>query len=135
MKRQRGLSPQRRGLSPNYAMYNFANEFSNNQATALQVMGMEFLHLEQRENVAPPSTFASAITDVLFDSFMTLASALGGDRGTLITDARNIVNSELGGDISPAMPTIFALPTIVEKLQDDAKKIGGDNSYQINIGV
>ena len=29
----------------------------------------------------------------------------------------------------------FALPTIVEKLQDDAKKIGGDNSYQINIGV
>ena len=32
------------------------------------------------------------------------ADGLGGDRGTLITDARNIVNSELGGDISPAMP-------------------------------
>ena len=32
-------------------------------------------------------------------------------------------------------PSFFALPTIVDKLQDDAKKIGGDNSYQINIGV
>ena len=27
-----------------------------------------------------------------------------------------------------AMPTIFALSTIVDKLQDGAKKIGGDNS-------
>ena len=35
----------------------------------------------------------------------------------------------------PKFPSFFALPTIVDKLQDDAKKIGGDNSYQINIGV
>ena len=35
----------------------------------------------------------------------------------------------------PKFPSFFALPTIVDKFQDDAKKIGGDNSYQINIGV
>ena len=35
----------------------------------------------------------------------------------------------------PKFPSFFALPTIVDKLQDDAKTIGGDNSYQINIGV
>jgi hypothetical protein len=118
-----------------FALWRFANAFARIQADALEVMRLEFEKLDNHKEVAPPSTFASAITDVLFDSFMTLAKALGGDSGTLIDDARNIVNTELGGDISSMTPNIFALPTIVEKLQDDAQKIGGDNSYQINIGV
>ena len=117
------------------AVWRFANAFSHVQADALQMMLIEFEDLDNLEEVAPPSTFASAITDVLFDSFITLAKALGGDSGTLISDARNIVNTELGGNISPATFDIFALPTIVDKLQEDARKIGGDNSYQINIGV
>ena len=118
-----------------FALWRFSNAFAHVQADALEVMRLEFEKLDNPQNVPPPSTFASAITDVLFDSFMTLVTALGGDSGTLVTDARNIVNSELGGNISSKTLDIFALPTIVDKLQEDARKIGGDNSYQINIGV
>ena len=117
------------------AYWNFANVIAREEAVALQMLRMAFDDIELQELLDQPSTFASAITDVLFDSFMTLAYALGSDSGTLITDATNIVNTELGGNISANLPKYFALPTIVEKLQQDARNIGGDNSYKINIGI
>ena len=59
----------------------------------------------------------------------------GGDSGAIVSDARRIAVDELHADISENAFTLFAIPTIVNAIQEDAEGAGDDNSYKIDIGI
>ena len=114
------------------AIDQFAVAFAEQQAMALQIMSGMFVG---NYKDAPPTAFSSAITDILFDNFSAMSDAIGGDRDTFITDARKIAVDELHADIWSITPNLLAVPSIVSAIRKDANSAGGDNSYQIDIGV
>ena len=107
----------------------FAEAFAAQEANTLNYM---FNSYQRGENAQAeePTSFARAITDVLFDDFNALRATLGEKESALIYgDAYRIVNNEL---------KVFALlpGTVADAIRDDARRnIGGDNSYKIDIGV
>ena len=114
------------------AINQFAVAFASQQATALQIMTS---HFAANYRDTPPTAFSGAITDILFDNFVAMSDAIGGDRDTFITDARNIAVGELHANIWSFTPNLLAVPSIVSAIRKDANSVGGDNSYQIDIGV
>lgn len=115
----------------------FAVDFSAAQASVLNAAGKNLVMTADLREAAPPSTFASAITDILFDNFHVVSSALGGDGGAIVSDTRKIAVSELHANISERTFDIFAIPTIVQAIQTDAGQARTDdeNSYKIDIGI
>ena len=114
------------------AIAQFAVAFASQQATALQIMTS---HFAANYRDTPPTAFSGAITDILFDNFVAMSDAIGGDRDTFITDARTIAVDELHANIWSFTPNLLAVPSIVSAIRKDANSAGGDNSYQIDIGV
>ena len=113
----------------------FAIDFADAQGRVLHATRQNLTDTANVRETEPPSTFASGITDILFDNFRVVSSALGGDSGTIVSDARRIAVDELHADISENAFTLFAIPTIVNAIQEDAEGAGDDNSYKINIGI
>ena len=109
------------------AIRKFAEHYATSEVSMLNglegaAMSVEMIRME----VKPPSTFASAITDILFANFQALGGMLTLPEGLkLWGDASTLASTELGvkgGDV-------------VDAIIDDAKKMGGDTSYKIDIGV
>ena len=115
----------------------FAIDFAGAQASVLSAAGRNLVMTANVRETRPPATFASAITDILFDNFRVVSSALGGDGGAIVSDARKIAVSELHANISERTFDIFAIPTIVNAIQEDAGQARADdeNSYKIDIGI
>ena len=81
------------------------------------------------ETVEKPSSFANAVMSTLMDNFDALSDTFADSRARLLIDVKAISMKELGlGLFSGEQATITAI-------QDDATKMAGDDSYQIDIGV
>jgi hypothetical protein len=81
------------------------------------------------ETVEKPSSFANAVMSTLMDNFDALSDTFADSRARLLIDVKAISMKELGlGLFSGEQATITAI-------KDDALKMAGDDSYQIDIGV
>ena len=81
------------------------------------------------ETVEKPSSFANAVMTTLMDNFETLSTTFADSKMRLIGDVVKITSGEL-------KTGWFANEdTRVQAVKDDALKMAGDNSYQIDIGV
>ena len=110
----------------------FANNFAETQGKAIKDMKNSFetdIYLRKGGDKKPP-TFASAITDILFDYFDDVKNSVGEDGFRIYQDARGIVKSELNRNVG-----FFDSDGVIEAIQEDARNEGGDNSYKIDIGV
>jgi hypothetical protein len=100
-----------------------ANILQNMQSNAVEIGGYDL------EN---PSTFASAITGILFDEFDALSGGLTvAEQTTLGINASSVATGELG------LPWYNALSkaNIIQSLVQDAARTGGDKNYKVDIGV
>ena len=112
----------------------FANTLSREMGSALGDIQLKFkldLNAQARDkDDLPPSTFASAITDILFDYFEALRSGLDlKEKMILYKDAYTVATGELHAE------GVNSVDAVVDAIKADAQKIGGDNSYKIDIGV
>jgi len=81
------------------------------------------------ETVEKPSSFANAVMSTLMDNFDALSDTFADSRARLLIDVKAISMKELGlGLFSGEQATITAI-------KDDALKMAGDDSYQVDIGV
>ena len=81
------------------------------------------------ETVEKPSSFANAVMSTLMDNFDALSDTFADSRARLLVDVKAISMKELGlGLFSGEQATITAI-------KDDALKMAGDDSYQVDIGV
>ena len=81
------------------------------------------------ETVEKPSSFANAVMSTLMDNFDALSDTFADSRARLLIDVKAISMKELGlGFFSGEDATVRAI-------KDDATKMAGDDSYQIDIGV
>ena len=111
------------------AIRTFANAFALAECGLLQNMAVSFQTNEDHLPEPPPSAFATAITDILFDNFAALREALGIIDGlAMYNDAKNIVANELHKPAGSAA-------RIIEAIKEDAQQAGGDKDYAIDIGV
>ncbi len=115
------------------AIREFADECNNVTSTTLTVIKSKMTDIYARgiNTMKTPSSFASAITDILFDNFSKVSETLGDGQAALVGNARTIAVNELGvGTWASLLPN-----NVVNAIMEDAKKVGGDKSYQIDIGV
>ena len=111
----------------NAAIQGFAQAFTTAEKSLLSAMEGQLLTMTQMQPPEPPNTFASAITDVFFGNFDALrASFSGNDQSQLAADASKIAFGELG------VRNPFA---VVDAIIADGKRMGGDTSYKIDIGI
>ena len=88
----------------------------------------EYRSLEETDNIQPKS-FASAMMGILMDNFDAMMGTFSDSTFRLLADVKSISMSELGlGFWDGQQKTIKAV-------KDDALKMAGDNSYQVDIGV
>ena len=107
----------------------FAVAFAKAQANVLQMVYSNLLMAGNPKKSAP-STFASAITDILFDNFNAVQKAVGVDGLAIYNDARGVVTNELHVKVG-----FFDGDLVVDTIKADARHEGGDKSYAIDIGV
>ena len=81
------------------------------------------------ETVEKPSSFANAVMTTLMDNFETLSTTFADSKMRLIGDVVKITSGEL------KTGWFAGEDTRVQAIKDDALKMAGDNSYQIDIGV
>lgn len=113
------------------AVKEFSTKYAITQANMLQSMSMAFMLFQEYKPKAPNS-FASAVADVLFDSFDALKNSLSGsDQVQLMKDASNIAYKELGLGYGAS----FLPWKVVDALIADTQNLGGDKDYQVDIGV
>jgi len=108
----------------------FAVGFASAEANVLQMIFSSFLLSGNFQKSTPPSTFASAITDILFDNFTAVRDAVGVDGLAIYNDARGVVTNELHVKVG-----LFDGELVIDTIRADAKQEGGDKSYKIDIGV
>jgi len=109
----------------------FACDYAITVRDTVQSMSIYLLQASSLK-INEPSTFASAVTDVLFDSFDALTDGLDdGDKKALLSDAHSVATGELNLNFMSALWP----PNVVEAIVNDAKNLGGDGDYQIEIGV
>ena len=85
-----------------------------------------------RTVLGSPKTFASAITDILFDEFDALSEGLDEkEEGKLKSDVYFVATGELGLGYWDALSEA----NILNALMKDAQKMGGDKDYKVDIGV
>ena len=121
-----GDDPERKAA----AIRNFAVGFAVAEANVLQMIFSSFLLSGNMQKIVPPSTFASAITDILFDNFTAVRDAVGVDGLAIYNDARGIVTNELHVKVG-----LFDGELVIDTIRADARQEGGDKSYKIDIGV
>ena len=87
------------------------------------------VHMRTFESVEKPSSFANAIMTTLMNKFDLLSKTFADSKTRLMADVYTITSSELKAGW-------FAdEDTRVKAIKDDALKMAGDDSYQIDIGV
>ena len=81
------------------------------------------------ESVEAPSSFANAVMTTIMDNFDALSDTFEDSRTRLIADVFSITSNEL------KTGWFAGEATRVQAVKDDALKMAGDNSYQIDIRV
>ena len=95
----------------------------------MQTSEGQLVHLRTFESVEKPSSFANAIMTTLMNKFDLLSKTFADSKTRLMADVYTITSSELKAGW-------FAdEDTRVKAIKDDALKMAGDDSYQIDIGV
>ena len=95
----------------------------------MQTSEGQLVHLRTFESVEKPSSFANAIMTTLMNKFDLLSKTFADSKTRLMADVYTITSSELKAGW-------FAdEDTRVKAIKNDALKMAGDNSYQIDIGV
>ena len=109
----------------------FTDTFARSEAGLLQYM-MLYGRETARTVLGSPKTFASAITDILFDEFDALSEGLDEkEEGKLKGDVYFVATGELGLGYWDALKEA----NILNALMNDAQKMGGDKDYKVDIGV
>ena len=113
-----------------------AKAFASTYGTSLQkvmesIQQMEggLVYMRTFESVEAPSSFANAVMTTIMDNFDALSDTFAESQGRLIKDVFMITSGELG------VKFWAGEATRVQAVKDDALKMAGDNSYQIDIGV
>jgi len=89
----------------------------------------QLVHMRTFESVEKPSSFANAIMTTLMNKFDLLSNTFADSKTRLMADVYTITSSELKAGW-------FAdEDTRVKAIKDDALKMAGDDSYQVDIGV
>ena len=89
----------------------------------------QLVHMRTFESVEAPSSFANAIMTTLMDNFDTLSTTFAADSGQLKKDVYFITSGELKAG------WFAGEQARVQVIQEDSRKMAGDDSYQIDIGV
>ena len=83
----------------------------------------------------PPKTFASALTDILFDNYNALSGGLKPtEKATLGLDARKVATDELGLSFWDSLNPDNVLETIIEDAKNMSDSKDGKD-YKVDIGV
>ena len=113
-----------------------AKAFASTYGTSLQkvmesIQQIEgsLVYMRTFESVEAPSSFANAVMTTIMDNFDALSDTFAESQGRLIKDVFMITSGELG------VKFWAGEETRVQAVKDDALKMAGDNSYQIDIGV
>ncbi len=113
------------------AIETFAVRFANIEGQAIAMMSGVAKQVSDI-TFRPPKSFATAITDVLFDNFDALKDGLTGDEQTaFMLDASGIAKNEFGLSLFQ----LFNPERVEQAFREDAQKMGGDTDYKIDIGV
>ena len=119
------------------AINRFVKVFCNNISGTLNMLGNSNLLDEQAEkaNAEAPDSFASIIMKTFFDDIDVATELINntfeGDELSLANSAREIAKNELGLGFFGSMVPSNVLNAIV----NDTHNMGGDNSYQLDIGI
>ena len=81
------------------------------------------------ETTQKPASFANAVMSTLMDNFDALSTTFANSKTKLMIDVKAISMKELG------LGLFSGEQTIVKAVKDDALKMAGDDSYQVDIGV
>jgi len=95
----------------------------------IQTIEGGLVYMRTFESVEAPSSFANAVMTTLMDNFDALSDTFADSQGQLIIDVVSITSGELG------LKFWAGQEARVQAVKDDAFKMAGDNSYQIDIGV
>lgn len=87
------------------------------------------VHMRTFESVEGPSSFANAVMTTLMDNFDTLSRTFAGDESKLKADVYMITSGELKAGY------FAGVEKRLNVIQEDTRKMAGDDSYQIDIGV
>ncbi len=116
------------------AIREFADACNETTRTQLSVTRGKLSDIYARgivNEMKAPSSFASAITDILFDNFSKVGETFGDGKGKLAMSAKTIAENELG-----VSAWVSWMPDkVIDAIMEDAKKVGGDKSYQVDVGV
>ncbi len=119
------------------AINRFVKVFCNDISGTLNMLGNSNLLDEQAEkaNAEAPDSFASIIMKTFFDDIDVATELINntfeGDELSLANSAREIAKNELGLGFFGSMVPSNVLNAIV----NDTHNMGGDNSYQLDIGI
>ena len=89
----------------------------------------QLVEMRTFETVQKPSSFANAVMSTLMDNFDALSDTFADSRARLLIDVKSISMKELG------LGFFAGEDATVRAIKDDALKMAGDDSYQIDIGV
>ena len=95
----------------------------------IQTIEGGLVYMRTFESVEAPSSFANAVMTTIMDNFDALSDTFEDSRTRLIADVFSITSNEL------KTGWFAGEATRVQAVKDDALKMAGDNSYQIDIGV
>ena len=96
---------------------------------SIQESEQQLVTMRTFETVEKPSSFANAVMTTLMDNFDALSNTFADSKAKLLIDVKAISMKELGlGLFAGEQATVRAI-------KDDATKMAGDDSYQIDIGV
>jgi hypothetical protein len=95
----------------------------------IQTSEGQLVDMRTNESVEKPSSFANAIMTTLMNNFDMLSNTFADSRTRLMADVYTITSSELKAG------WFAGEDTRVQAIKDDALKMAGDDSYQIDIGV
>ena len=110
------------------ALRAFADAFAEVEGKMLRLFDA---NLRTPPAKTPPTAFAGAITDVLFDNFTVLKDALGFVDGlAMYGNVHNIVNNELHVQVG-----YRDSDGLVDAIKQNAQEVRGDKDYAIDIGV
>ena len=96
---------------------------------SIQESEQQLVMIRTYETAEKPSSFANAVMTTLMDNFDALSSTFADSKARLLVDVKAISMKELG------LGFFAGEQTIVKAVKDDALKMAGDDSYQIDIGV
>ena len=96
---------------------------------SIQEVEGQLVHMRTFEAVEAPRSFANAIMTTLMDNFDALETTFADSSVALKADVYKITSGELN------VGWFAGAETRVQAIKDDAVKMAGDDSYQIEIGV